>query len=400
MNSANERDREKKPPDKYKKDHEFYTVHLKSSERIEGGIPKIKTATKVFNVFKEQVTALKKITKDIMRVDFKTKEVANKAVEEQPLDGMIFFIPFHAKYSIGIVRDIDIDQSDEMLLELFNGSVDRIQRMYRFNADKNQREPTRSIKIFIESDELPDYLTVYGMRFAVQLFQQRVRACFKCHAYGHNSFNCRAELNKCRNCGEYCTSDCKKNKFCHSCNNNDHSFHDDKCPVKKIEESIVKVMQNNKLSYFEAKDWIKANVCAEAFSLIVKSKNFPTINENLRAKGKKLTKVERNNIISLQIITTVNELKARNNINKNINKELIDNSKSDNKNKEINNTMQAIAHKRGADEEIISDSTEGFENEDDIVKPKATDYRKATTKETDIAADKIKKSGNKKKAKK
>lgn len=71
-------------------------------------------------------------------------------------------------------------------------------------------------------------------------------------------------------------------------------------------------MSNNKLSYFEAKDWIKANASSEAFSCVLKNKDFPTINESLQKKKKKLSKTEINNNISLEIIKNVNEIKRQN----------------------------------------------------------------------------------------
>lgn len=69
-------------------------------------------------------------------------------------------------------------------------------------------------------------------------------------------------------------------------------------------------MNNNKLSYFEAKDWIKANVSSEAFSCIVKNINFPTITENTEGKYKKW--VDKNNEISLELIKNITEIKKSN----------------------------------------------------------------------------------------
>lgn len=71
-------------------------------------------------------------------------------------------------------------------------------------------------------------------------------------------------------------------------------------------------MVNNKLSYFEAKDWIKANVSADAFSCVLKNQHFPTIDESLKKKTKKMSKIEINNNISLEILKNVNEIKRQN----------------------------------------------------------------------------------------
>lgn len=300
---------ERKPPDKYSKKHECYTVHIRSCEKSDGGIPKLKMAAKVFNYLKDKCVNLNKISKDIFRVDCIDMETANGLVTDQPFEGMSVFIPFISKYSVGVMRDIDKGLSDDELKQLFGEKVDRVQRMYRYNRDKNCREPTNSVKIFVECDELPEYITVYGLRCRVLPFEQRVKMCLKCLSYGHFEGHCKAEINKCKTCGGLCNNKCTKPMMCISCNSNEHSFGDELCPVKKLEVNIIKVMTNNKLSYFEAKDWIKTNVCADAFSCIIKKKDFPTIKESLRVREKKLNKVERNNKISLEIITSVNEIK-------------------------------------------------------------------------------------------
>lgn len=144
-------------------------------------------------------------------------------------------------------------------------------------------------------------------------FEQRVKMCFKCHRFGHFDSNCKGEIKRCGNCGQFCVGKCENNTQCSSCTQYTHKFGDEKCPVKKIETSIIQVMSNNKMSYYEAKDWIKANVSADAFSCVLKNQNFPTIDESSKKKKKKMTKVEINNCISLEIIKNVNEIKRQNN---------------------------------------------------------------------------------------
>lgn len=68
-------------------------------------------------------------------------------------------------------------------------------------------------------------------------------------------------------------------------------------------------MNNNKLSYFEAKDWIRDNVAKDAFSYIVKQKDFPIISETIKKKVKRMSKTEENNNISLEILRNINDLK-------------------------------------------------------------------------------------------
>lgn len=82
------------------------------------------------------------------------------------------------------------------------GKIDRLFRMNCYNSESKQRKAIRSVKVIIECDQLPEYLTVYEVS------------------------------------------------------------------VRRMEENIIRVKNNNKLSYFEAKGWIKENVCARTLSVV------------------------------------------------------------------------------------------------------------------------------------
>lgn len=302
-----EEDRRIRPPDLYVKDHEKWTVHVKSGVEI----GKLKIAKEVFEKLGSKCLSLNKISRDTMRIDCSDKETANLLVKDQPFRDMKCYIPFHAKYCVGVIKDMDTSMSEKEINDLFDESFNSVYRMKRFDKVKNTNVPTSSVKVTMDCDELPEYVTVYGMRCKVFNFEQRVKVCYKCHRYGHYENNCKAEIKKCGNCGQYCEGICERETKCSSCND-DHKFGDDQCPMKQIEKAILQVMSNNKLSYFEAKDWIKINASPEAFSCVVKNKHFPSIQESIRHKQKKLSKNEINNNISLEIIKNVNEIKRKN----------------------------------------------------------------------------------------
>lgn len=301
-----EEDRRTRPPDLYEKDHEKWTVHVKSGVEI----GKLKMAKLVFEKLGSKCLSLNKISRDTMRIDCSDKETANLLVKDQPFREMKCYIPFHAKYCVGVIRDIDTSMSDKEINELFGGAFNSVYRMMRFDKTINSNVPTSSVKVTIDCDELPEHVTVYGMRCKVFNFEQRVKVCYKCHRYGHYENNCKSEIKKCGNCGQQCIGTCERETRCSSCDD-EHKFGDDQCPIKQIEKNILLVMSNNKLSYFEAKDWIKTNASPEAFSCVVKNKHFPTIQESIKHK-KKLSKTEINNNISLDIIKNVNEVKRKN----------------------------------------------------------------------------------------
>lgn len=307
-------ERRTKPPDLYCNDHEKWTVHVKNINTVGAEVGKIKFAKDVFQKLGNKCINLVKISKDTFRLDCLDKETANSLVKTQPFPNSKCFVPFNNKYCVGVLRDMDITMSEQEINELCGGIFSSVYRMMRFDKVKMARVPTNSVKVTMDCDELPEYLTVFGMRCKVYNFEQRVRVCYGCHRFGHFESNCKGETKKCGNCGQWCVGKCERATQCSSCNQNTHIFGDENCPVKKIESSIIQVMVNNKLSYFEAKDWIKTNVSADAFSCVLKNHHFPTIDESLKKKTKKMSKIERNNSISLEILKNVNEIKRQNNI--------------------------------------------------------------------------------------
>lgn len=228
-----EEERRTKPPDLYNNEHEKWTVHVKNLNT--GGIEvgKLKFAKEVFEKLGRKCINLNKISRDTFRLDCLDKETANSLVKTQPFPNSRCFIPFNAKFCVGVLRDMDTTMSDSEINELFGGIFNNVYRMMRFDNVKNIRVPTNSVKITMDCDELPEYLTVFGMRCKVHTFEQRVKMCFKCHRFGHFDSNCKGEIKRCGNCGQFCVGKCENNTQCSSCTQYTHKFGDEKCPVKK-----------------------------------------------------------------------------------------------------------------------------------------------------------------------
>lgn len=305
-------DGENKPPDLYVNDHEKYVVHVKSEKAILGGIPKLKTAARIFQHMGKKCVNMNKISREVIKIECDNKETANALIKEQPFEGLKCFVPFHTKYCVGILRDMDTDLTEADIMTMFPGKFKSVYRMTRWDKETQQKCATRSVKITMECDELPEFIFAYGIRCRVHQFMQRLKMCFKCHSFGHFENQCRAEYKKCYVCGGQCEGECHGKRKCSSCNSEEHCFGNENCPVRGIEENIMRVMINNKLSYFEAKDWIKEKICPDAFSCVVKDADFPTIQEAEKTKYKKLSKTEINNNISLEITTMVNKIKKIN----------------------------------------------------------------------------------------
>ena len=102
----------------YSEDYEQYIVFLKSDSAIN----KLKIAMKIFNYAEKTVLELSQINDKLFKIVCDTKATANKLIIEQPLKDLNceFYIPFFAKYTTAIIRDIDTEYTEENLLELLN----------------------------------------------------------------------------------------------------------------------------------------------------------------------------------------------------------------------------------------------------------------------------------------
>lgn len=126
-------------------------------------------------------------------------------------------------------------------MEMFDGTINSVFRMHRFNRSNITREPTKSIKVIIKCDTLPENVTVYGFKCLISPFLQRVKPCFKCHRFGHFDNKCNVAIRKSMKCGQHCEKECSNTINCSSCNKSDHCFGDEKCAVRKMEENILRV---------------------------------------------------------------------------------------------------------------------------------------------------------------
>lgn len=295
-----------KPPELYNNDHEEYVVFARSNDEIN----RLQVAQKIFKIMGKNCLLIKKISKNMMKIVCRDKQSANDLIKTQPLDGLRLVIPFHMKYVVGVIHDIDVDMNNDQVVELFEGKIKAAYRMNRYDRGRNERVPTKSVKVILEGDRLPEFLEIYGMRVRVSEFTQRPKVCFKCLKYGHFKDKCQSKIEKerCFKCGQFCDSNnCKNEKKCISCGDVNHSFGHSDCSVFKIEEDILRVMNTNRLSYLEAKDWIRENACGDAFKYILK--DFPTVQEATKKGRIFKTKAEKNSEISLNIISSVKKLK-------------------------------------------------------------------------------------------
>ena len=147
--------------------------------------------------------------------------------------------------SRGVVYSQDLyDFSDEEILNLCPSDVCHVRKMGGSN---------NTIMLTFCSSFLPEHIDIGHLRIKVKKFRQNPTQCHNCFDYGHIMTRCQSKK-KCYVCSaEHETwTGCTRPRFCLHCSGS-HSPNSRECPRRKLEQSIVEVAYNEKISIGSAK---------------------------------------------------------------------------------------------------------------------------------------------------
>ena len=168
------------------------------------------------------------------------------------------------KYRIGVIGPIGLDTPLDELKELIEEKGHQVYKVERLlRSRKFNNEPTNKIKIWFESETLPEYITLMLEKFRINPFIQRAYQCYKCQSFGHHANQCTNKT-KCIVCAEeHRLADCpNKNKNdrlkCANCGEA-HTANYSECSFIVKENKIQKIKAHEGLSYSEALKKIQNN---------------------------------------------------------------------------------------------------------------------------------------------
>lgn len=172
--------RAKTEPEIYEEDYEQYIVFVKSDNFIK----QITLATKLFKIKGENILNIIPLNGKTCKVLCVDKFTANDLVLKQPVKEVTFYIPYFIKYSYGILKgkDTDIDEKDIILMLQNQAKIKSVYRFTKKLADvKNAAAqnfvtmPTNTIKVELETDQIPEYVHFYSLRVKVHQYYPRLR---------------------------------------------------------------------------------------------------------------------------------------------------------------------------------------------------------------------------------
>uniref|UniRef100_A0A8D8T0T4 Uncharacterized protein n=1 Tax=Cacopsylla melanoneura TaxID=428564 RepID=A0A8D8T0T4_9HEMI len=185
-----------------------------------------------------EIIDTKKIGRNRIIVNCRNGATANKIVESEELKiEHEVFIPFSFISRAAVIRDVDVEYTDEELkneIETGPYKILSVKRMRRrmFNDGAVTFGDSRSVKVFFEGSQFPSAVYLWGVRLTCEPFTPPLIQCFRCLRYNHTTNQCKSQR-VCKVCGTKQEQEhvCQ-GEMCINCKGA-HTADSQECPEKK-----------------------------------------------------------------------------------------------------------------------------------------------------------------------
>lgn len=205
----------------------------------------------------KQITGFKdilRIGKFRFKVTFESTLQARKAAGTTMQEhNLKCFVPQMFRQSIGLIKSVPWKYGEKELLEELQADVPilKVERMLRMDETQKLTH-TQNVRVTFKGKELPNFVWMYGYKIRVELYLFPVKQCRNCWGYGHKTQNCK-RVKKCSKCGQQADKHGEQcNQSCINCHGN-HSADSKHCPERQKQKRIAEKMQQEKLTYQEAR---------------------------------------------------------------------------------------------------------------------------------------------------
>lgn len=153
--------------------------------------------------------------------------------------------------SYGIIRDIDLDVSDEEALKYISSEADVITAKRLQRRSEEGWIASESMRIGFNGSKLPEYISLNGLRVAVEPYVFPVTQCSRCWRFGHTPKMCPSNKIICPKCSKL-HPNCETLDFkCPNCHGN-HLALAKICPTYIKEKKIREIMSEYNCTYRRA----------------------------------------------------------------------------------------------------------------------------------------------------
>ncbi|CAH2095618.1 unnamed protein product [Euphydryas editha] len=178
--------------------------------------------------------------------------------------GWRFQRPFEVGLSYGIIKDIELDITEEDLIKSISCTTEviNVKRLQRKNKDDIGWSDCEKVRVGFKGSSLPTYIYIFDMKVRVEPYVFPVTQCSNCWRYGHTRKMCPSVKSYCPKCGgkhDSCNITVYK---CINCNEN-HMVLDRTCPVYIKERRIRDIMAEFNWESIKLKIQNSVQICVE-----------------------------------------------------------------------------------------------------------------------------------------
>ncbi|KAJ0178818.1 hypothetical protein K1T71_005593 [Dendrolimus kikuchii] len=224
-----------------------------TSEKI---LPKQFKLAKLFQEENIQhVIKIKYVNPYKVLVQFSKEDSAYKLIESQSFKekGLKCQATFELAHTYGVIKDIDIDVTEEDILNNFKSDKEIIgvKRLKRRNHVSGKWEPSECVRVCFEGSALPKYSYIFRSLTTVHTYIYPITQCSRCWRFGHTMKTCPSAKFICPKCSDF-HANCETTDFkCQNCSGR-HMALSRICPVYKKEKRIRELMSEFNCSYKKA----------------------------------------------------------------------------------------------------------------------------------------------------
>lgn len=224
---------------------------------------KFKVGQFVSSILAPAIPDYNRISRSKIIVSCPSYSSANALVTNEELKKLYnIYIPSSDLYKYAILKDVDLDFTDDEILNNIDARNFNVVGALRLNRrvvnenGSNKYTPSTTIKLMFEGQQIPVYIYLFHVRGDIEPYMQPVIQCFKCLRFGHTNSKCHSDA-KCRLCSMTISSteshSCPNSSLsCFHCHEKHSSTAKKDCPEYARQYEIKKLMMAQPLCLQEA----------------------------------------------------------------------------------------------------------------------------------------------------
>lgn len=230
------------------------------------------------------ILEIRRLNRSKFMVVCATSKCANEIVENEKMkEQFMAFIPANYVTRACIIRDVDVEITDDEIRENIDVGSFKIIHMQRLNRKtfvdgKVNYVPSSTVKFVFEGQDMPKFVYLWYSRLPCEPFIQNPIQCFSCFRYGHITKYCKSKklCNKCFHEDDD-EHECNLVELkCLNCGGK-HNSNSKSCPEYERQRNIKLLMSTRSLCFPEA----NALIPRVQDSYTIRTKNSFAVLENI-----------------------------------------------------------------------------------------------------------------------